>query len=554
MALEIYAYKCKKCGQLHYPFRMVCKKCGKNELFEFDTVPLPRKGKLLTFTTVYNLPPDFNVAKLGLGIVELENGMRITGQIKIPQPEARDASEGQGRDRPRSRIQQELRHGVLSGVMLLSIGDQVKPGTYRLHSRFSRAVNFEHRGRLVSVVDETIGPGPWNIVISDLKLALARGPLAPPTSILKGLHHSAQGWFAGAKGGVPTLGKRPSKVSNPEGFASRRTLGNPLPLQITPGTVLFAGRRYHFTARQRYNSTLDLQPCAPPRFQHNLCALGGFLQAAAPAKSLAFLLDAERRRQFRAGFERAFADQITRGVHQVFHGHLLPGIRQLKGCGLGLTPAGDDFIAGLLIGLHLLEKLGGDNAQPTANAVFRAARGDNIFSNTFLDLARRGLMFGRMKDLLLALVSGSEGSVRRAARKLFAIGETSGADLATGLFMQIFLLWRPAVSNHSYAFDSTVRHHRESRRTHSAWRRPQPGLPTRSARPGVADPRPPRSAVSRHHGRDLRVAAPGLPHEEPAHLSRSAAPAWRAWNASPPISSSRAMKPSSASTASSAPG
>jgi uncharacterized protein len=86
MALEIYAYKCKKCGQLHYPFRMVCKKCGQNDFFEFETVPLPKKGKLLTFTTVHNLPPDFNVAKLGLGIVELENGMRITGQHKIPQP------------------------------------------------------------------------------------------------------------------------------------------------------------------------------------------------------------------------------------------------------------------------------------------------------------------------------------------------------------------------------------------------------------------------------------------------------------------------------------
>ncbi len=72
MALEIYAYKCKK--------------CGKNDVFEFDTVALPKKGKLLTFTTVYNLPPDFNVAKLGLGIVELENGMRITGQIKIANP------------------------------------------------------------------------------------------------------------------------------------------------------------------------------------------------------------------------------------------------------------------------------------------------------------------------------------------------------------------------------------------------------------------------------------------------------------------------------------
>ncbi len=87
MALEIYAYKCRKCGQLHYPYRMVCKKCGKNEHNEFDPVPLPKRGRLLTFTTVYALPPDFNVAKLGIGMVELENGMRITGQLRIPNPE-----------------------------------------------------------------------------------------------------------------------------------------------------------------------------------------------------------------------------------------------------------------------------------------------------------------------------------------------------------------------------------------------------------------------------------------------------------------------------------
>ena len=86
MALEIYAYKCKKCGQLHYPYRMVCKKCGKNEVFEFDTVPLPKKGKLLTFTRLYALPPDFEMVRLTLGIVELTGGQRITGQLRIDEP------------------------------------------------------------------------------------------------------------------------------------------------------------------------------------------------------------------------------------------------------------------------------------------------------------------------------------------------------------------------------------------------------------------------------------------------------------------------------------
>ena len=109
----------------------------------------------------------------------------------------------------------------------------------------------------------------------------------------------------------------------------------------------------------------------------------------------------------------------------------------MKGCGLGLTPGGDDFIAGLLIGLYVLQKLNKQNLQPNMDAIFRAAQGDNIFSNTFLDLARRGLLFGRMKDLLLALISGGESPVRKAAERLFAIGETSGADLATGFFMTL---------------------------------------------------------------------------------------------------------------------
>ncbi|MEA2011135.1 MAG: hypothetical protein U9N78_10565, partial [Actinomycetota bacterium] len=72
MAREIYAYKCRLCDTMHYPFRMVCKNCKQNDFFEFDTVPLPRDGKLLTFTKVYNLPPQYEVPTLGLGIVELE--------------------------------------------------------------------------------------------------------------------------------------------------------------------------------------------------------------------------------------------------------------------------------------------------------------------------------------------------------------------------------------------------------------------------------------------------------------------------------------------------
>ena len=340
--------------------------------------------------------------------------------------------------------------------MLLSIGDQVKPGSYRLHSVFKRAVNFEHRGRLVSVVDESIGPGPLNIVLRDLKRAQAGDCPGTHPSILKGLHNSAQGWIAEARGGDPTLGKRPAKVSNPEGVEFHPCFDTLLPLQVGRRTVVFACRRYPFTSRHRYHSSIELRAADPDRFQHNLSILGEALKQAAPPKSLAFLLDSQRRKNLRAGFERAYAAQIERGVQQVFHGHLLEGVRRLKGCGVGLTPGGDDFIAGLLIGLHVQPKLRGQDFQPTIDAVFRAARGRNIFSNTFLDLARRGLASGPMRDLMLALMAGPGEAVRQAAARLCAVGATSGADLATGLFVTLDAL-EGQLSGHAVRSDLTMR-------------------------------------------------------------------------------------------------
>lgn len=306
---------------------------------------------------------------------------------------------------------------------LLSVGDQIESGVFRFHSRFNRAVNFERHGRLISVVDEQIGPGPLNIVLQGLT------PHVRPVATFA---------TASSRRGVNLTG-----AANLGGGGEMAGLDRFPPLKITASSVVFAAHRFPFTPRQRYHSTLDFDSGNLHCFHHNLSIFGGLLTECAPSKSLAFLLDETRLKNFRSGFERAFADRICRSAHQVFHGHRLEGIRNLKGCGLGLTPSGDDFIAGLLIGLNLLQKLRGQAFQPTVDAIFGAAEGDNIFSNTFLDLARRGLLFGRMKDLLLVLMTGNEASVRKATGKLFAIGASSGADLATGFFLTVHEQSRP---------------------------------------------------------------------------------------------------------------
>jgi hypothetical protein len=272
-------------------------------------------------------------------------------------------------------------------MTLVSIGDQVGEGTYPFHSRFRRVVNFRCGSQLVSLVDEEIGDGPQNIVIRDFDVEQIPGEAAP--------------------------------------------------LMIRAKTVGLGSHRFSFSDDDYYCSTVPLDNWDPFLFNLNLSVFEKELRAVSPAKSLAFLLDENRIMNFRPGFERAFTDQIRRGVHRIRNGHMLDGVRTLRGCGLGLTPSGDDFIAGLLIGLNLLQQLHGRNHQKLADEVFRAAKAGNVFSNSFLDLARRGLLFGRMKNLVHALLHEGEDAVRKSAAKLLAIGGTSGADLGTGFLLTV---------------------------------------------------------------------------------------------------------------------
>ncbi len=71
--------KCKKCGHIIYPPRGRCDKCGG---IEFLPYKLPERGKLLSFSIVRSPPKGFErYAPFVLGIVELEDGTKVTTQI-----------------------------------------------------------------------------------------------------------------------------------------------------------------------------------------------------------------------------------------------------------------------------------------------------------------------------------------------------------------------------------------------------------------------------------------------------------------------------------------
>ncbi|MEW5826915.1 MAG: Zn-ribbon domain-containing OB-fold protein [Candidatus Bipolaricaulota bacterium] len=88
---EILASKCSSCGVLQYPPRSDCPHCLGSA---FEWVPVSGEGRLISFTSIYVTPkhftPDlsrtapfsaYSYQPRPVGIVEMKNGLRVTGWI-----------------------------------------------------------------------------------------------------------------------------------------------------------------------------------------------------------------------------------------------------------------------------------------------------------------------------------------------------------------------------------------------------------------------------------------------------------------------------------------
>lgn len=76
---RLEAVKCKKCGAILFPPRLICPECKSRD---FEKTKLAEKGKLLTFTIIRVPPHQFvDQAPYAVGIIELEDGVKLTGQI-----------------------------------------------------------------------------------------------------------------------------------------------------------------------------------------------------------------------------------------------------------------------------------------------------------------------------------------------------------------------------------------------------------------------------------------------------------------------------------------
>jgi scaffold protein (connect acetoacetyl-CoA thiolase and HMG-CoA synthase) len=79
------AGKCKSCNYIAFPKRIVCPECGSKD-FAFHK--LSGKGKLVTYTIIRTPPEGFvDQSPYAVGIIELEDGKKIMGQVTDCDPE-----------------------------------------------------------------------------------------------------------------------------------------------------------------------------------------------------------------------------------------------------------------------------------------------------------------------------------------------------------------------------------------------------------------------------------------------------------------------------------
>ncbi|OPZ99258.1 MAG: hypothetical protein BWY70_01019 [Bacteroidetes bacterium ADurb.Bin408] len=121
-----------------------------------------------------------------------------------------------------------------------------------------------------------------------------------------------------------------------------------------------------------------------------------------------------------------------------FQSDLLKCVNKMKWRGYGLTPSGDDFIAGVLFGLNMLSFYNNKDFKNISTAIFQSAVSKNIYSNNMLRWAYYGKYFKRLKDFIAVLLTCSLPEVKPVFEALISVGATSGADILCG-FMSVIL-------------------------------------------------------------------------------------------------------------------
>ena len=129
--------------------------------------------------------------------------------------------------------------------------------------------------------------------------------------------------------------------------------------------------------------------------------------------------------------------RLRLGEYQI--NQLARTLEQCIGLGRGLTPAGDDFIEGVILVLNRWKDILGlneDLTQLNQTIITSVRQKTTSLSASLVEWAAHGHADERIIDVLDAIFTGTE-EIKTQAEKILSIGHSSGVDLLTGIAVVI---------------------------------------------------------------------------------------------------------------------
>jgi len=166
--------------------------------------------------------------------------------------------------------------------------------------------------------------------------------------------------------------------------------------------------------------------------------LSDILHRNSRGNDLCFLLDHGTFSHRASAIDRVFQDRFIMAYDHIVQGELNKGISLFKGCGYGLTPAGDDFICGLLMGLYLLDEK--NELSKIRETIYSFSTSADALVNAMQYQAYHGYFDADWKGLALALQDGSP-YLETGVQAVLQSGETSGVDKLTGFITALTNDW-----------------------------------------------------------------------------------------------------------------
>lgn len=284
------------------------------------------------------------------------------------------------------------------------MGDNLPEGRFRIHSRFSGVVNF------VNAMDDIA------FITNDPDKMAANGICIKQAALAAIDSLSIDRCFITA--GISKTGRNSISPMAP-------------PMPPVTGDACRVDR----SRAAIFNSTLCYHETTAAEFKKTIVEIPDQYAALFPPGSMLFVLMPEKVTEFEGGFDTHFADRAREAADCYVRGHFKRATCLLKSSGRGLSPAGDDFIAGLLLGLRFNAFLSGKNLQGLADNIYKDALGTNLLVNAFLLQAKEGRCFGLFKNFVFSLSQNKQ--LPEGLKKLFAMGATSGADFLSGYIFSV---------------------------------------------------------------------------------------------------------------------